>query len=273
VIYYSHACTPDSNTTLASFANPMCHTDESRAPAPPRQGQVGEHGELELTSSDGNRFRAYAARPEGTSRAGVVILPDVRGLHPYYEDLTERFAEAGYHAIAIDYFGRSAGLGSRDDSFDWKAHFEKVTSEGVAKDVHAAVTRLRADSQNSKLPVFTVGFCFGGANSWRQSGEGHGLAGCIGFYGGRPMERAGAAIPKMSAPLLMLLAGADKGTPPAEFEEFAGLVRARGLEVESHTYPGAPHSFFDRSFAEHREACEDSWKRILEFTDRHTAKA
>ncbi len=250
----------------------MCHTDDSRAPEPPRHGPVGTKGELELTSADGKRFRAYSASPAGDFSAGVVILPDVRGLHPYYEDLAVRFAEAGYRAIAIDYFGRTAGLGKRDDSFDWKSHFEKVTPMHVAADVRAAVDRLRSDSRPS-LPVFTVGFCFGGSASWRQSGEDQGLAGCIGFYGGRPIERAGAVIPKMTAPLLMLLAGDDKGTPASEFEEYASQVRARGLEVEAHTYPGAPHSYFDRAFAEHREACQDSWKRILDFTDRHARSA
>jgi carboxymethylenebutenolidase len=250
----------------------MCHTDESRAPEPPRKGPVGEHSELELSAHDGNRFRAFRADPVTAPVGGVVILPDVRGLHPYYEDLAMRFAEAGFSTIAIDYFGRSAGAGKRDDSFDWKSHVQKTTPEGIALDVQAAVERLRSDPKGAKLPIFTVGFCFGGANSWRQSGEGHGLAGCIGFYGGRPMDRAGAAIAKMTAPLLMLLAGADQGTPPAEFEEFATQVRAKGVDVESHTYPGAPHSYFDRSFAEHREACQDSWKRILEFTDRNSIK-
>jgi carboxymethylenebutenolidase len=251
----------------------MCHTDDSRAPEPPRRGPVGDRAELQLTAADGNRYRAYSAAPESRPRAGVVILPDVRGLHPYYEDLAVRFAEAGFRTIAIDYFGRTAGVGPRDDSFDWKPHFEKTTPEGIAQDVRAAVARLREDAKAPTLPVFTVGFCFGGAQSWRQSGEGHGLAGCVGFYGGRPMERAGAAIPTMTAPVLMLLAGDDKGTPPAEFEEFARRVRARGLEVESHTYAGAPHSYFDRSFAEHRDACQDSWTRILEFTDRHSRGA
>jgi carboxymethylenebutenolidase len=246
----------------------MCHTDESRAPEPPRKGPIGEHGDLELTAPDGNRFRAYRAVPATAPGAGVVILPDVRGLHPYYQDLAMRFAEAGFATIAIDYFGRTAGIGERDDSFDWKSHFQKTTPEGVAHDVRAAVEKLRAESKDPKFPIFTVGFCFGGANSWRQSGEGHGLAGCIGFYGGHPMDRAGSAIPTMTAPLLMLLGGADQGTPPEEFEEFATQVRAHGVEVEAHTYPGAPHSYFDRSFAEHREACQDSWKRILAFTDR-----
>ncbi len=62
----------------------------------------------------------------------------------------------------------------------------------------------------------------------------------------------------MKAPLLMLMAGEDRGTPPAEFEQFSAMVRQRGVEVKSHTYPGAPQSSFDRSFAEHREARADA---------------
>ena len=247
----------------------MCHSDDSRAPAPPRQGPVGEHGELELTASDGNRFRAYSATSAEEPWALVVILPDVRGLHPYYEDLAVRFAEVGCRAIAIDYYGRTAGWGKRDESFDWRSHFEKSTTEGIARDVAAATHHLREGRTDSRRAVFTVGFCFGGANSWRQSAEGQRLAGCIGFYGGRPMERVGPVIPKLSAPLLMLLAGDDRGTPASEFEEFTRRVRDRGIEVESHVYPGAPHSFFDRSFAEHRAACADAWKRRLEFMERH----
>ncbi len=251
----------------------MCHSDDSRAPEPPRRGPVGEHREIELTASDGNRLRAYRAASADAVWAGVVILPDVRGLHPYYEDLAVRFAETGCRVMAIDYFGRTAGLAKRDDSFDWKAHVAKTTPDDIARDVRAAVKELRQAAGGADLPIFTVGFCFGGANSWRQSAEVPGLAGCIGFYGGRPMERVGPWIPQLKAPLLMLLAGDDRGTPASEFEEFASRARAQGIEVDAHTYPGAPHSFFDRSFAEHREACADAWKRVLEFMERHRSRA
>jgi carboxymethylenebutenolidase len=83
------------------------------------------------------------------------------------------------------------------------------------------------------------------------------------------MTRVAPWIPEMKAPLLMLLAG-DNFTPAAEFEEFATKVRERGIEVESHTYPGAPHSFFDRTFEQHKDASEDAWRRILDFTERHS---
>jgi carboxymethylenebutenolidase len=249
------------------MVRPMCHSDESRPPAPPVSGGVGERADIRLTSADGTTFQAHSARPATPNGRGVVILPDIRGLHAFYRELAAQFADAGFEAVAIDYFGRTAETDNRDESFDWQPHIRKTTPEGVASDVRAAVTHLR-ELDEAPGAIFTVGFCFGGSASWRQPAHGHGIAGAIGFYGGNPLERVGPWIPEMTAPLLMLLAGVDN-TTPEEFAEFAGRVRAAGVEVESHTYPGAPHSFFDRSFGDHRDACADAWQRILDFTERH----
>ena len=70
---------------------------------------------LILTAADRNRFFAFRARASDPSGAGVVILPDVRGLHPYYEELALRFAENGIDALAIDWFGRTAEAEPRGD--------------------------------------------------------------------------------------------------------------------------------------------------------------
>src|SRR5919206_4605627 len=88
----------------------MCHDPDSRPPAPPRTGDVAERGTLTLAAADGTDYSAAVALPAEPARAGVVILPDIRGLHPYYVALAERFAEAGLAAVALDYFGRTAGL-------------------------------------------------------------------------------------------------------------------------------------------------------------------
>ena len=221
---------------------------------------------MRLTAPDTAQFAAHAATPDRANGRGVVILPDVRGLHAFYKELAAHFARAGFHAVAIDYFGRTADTDRRDETFDHVTHVDKMAPQTLALDVRAALDHLRS-AEPAPRALFTVGFCFGGANSWRQSAEGHGLTGAIGFYGGRPLARVGPVIPQMQAPLLMLLAGVDS-TPPEEFAEFARLVRAQGVEVESHTYPGAPHSFFDRSYAEHQDACADAWMRILDFTRR-----
>ena len=106
----------------------MCHDHDSRPPAPPRSGDVAERGVLTLTSADGTEFSAAYAAPADPPRGGVVVLPDIRGLHPYYVALAERFAEAGLAAVAIDWFGRTAGVcpapGTRGEDFEFRPHID-----------------------------------------------------------------------------------------------------------------------------------------------------
>jgi carboxymethylenebutenolidase len=76
----------------------------------------------------------------------------------------------------------------------------------------------------------------------------------------------------MRSPLLMLAAGADF-TPVEAVEGFAAEARGQGVAVDVHVFPDAPHSFFDRTFGEHREACEQSWQFMLDFVERNSTKA
>jgi carboxymethylenebutenolidase len=240
----------------------MCHDDDSRPPSPPHVGPVGEHELFELTGADGNTFAAYRAAPEGGGNGkNIVVLPDVRGLHPYYEQVTIRFAEAGFNTVALDYFGRTNGVARRGDDFDWQTEFPKVKPDEVVSDAAAAVSYLSATNPG---PTYSVGFCFGGSHSWRLSASDLPLAGCMGFYG-RPVLIADAE-PDMHRPLLLLVAGADQATPQAEFQELEGRLSAKEVPHEMYIYDGAPHSFFDRSFDQWREACDDAWARMLSFT-------
>ena len=245
----------------------MCYTDDARPPLPPISGSASDHGEITLTASDGNKFAAYFARAEKPRGAGMVVMPDVRGLHQFYKELAQRFAEAGIDAVAIDYFGRTAGIGDRGEEFDYKPHLEQTTPQNIERDVAAAVGYLKSKDGGAVKSVFTVGFCFGGSNSWNQSAGVRGLSGCIGFYG-RP-ERTEPFIAKMEAPLLLLIAGADF-TPQEAIQAFDKKLTEAKVPHEMHVYEGAPHSFFDRSFAEWKDACDDAWRRMLAFIKKHS---
>src|SRR5436305_5028823 len=131
----------------------MCYDDNARAPIPPgTHGQA--HGEdLVLTAVDGNRFAAYIAQPEQPALAQVVIYPDVRGLHQFYKDLALRFAEVGVAAVALDYFGRTAGLTERTDSFEFWPHVQQLQLPTFFADVQAALAHLRAGAGASR-PTF-----------------------------------------------------------------------------------------------------------------------
>src|SRR3954464_12800566 len=137
----------------------MCFELDSAPPIPVISGAAVSHDDLVLEARDGNRFAAFLATPEEPAEKGVVILPDVRGLYRFYEELALRFAERGYAAVAIDYFGRSAGVEKRDDDFDYMPHVDQTTPEGIQADIAAAMAWL---GERGATSIFTVGFCMGG---------------------------------------------------------------------------------------------------------------
>ena len=248
----------------------MCFELDSLPPIPVVSGAAVSHDDLVLDARDGNRFAAFLASPDEPSGIGVVILPDVRGLYRFYEELALRFAERGFTAIAVDYFGRTAGVEKRGDDFDYSPHVEATSPEGIQADVRAAVDHLRSLGVRS---VFTVGFCMGGRQSWLAAAGGHGLDGAIGFYG-RPGERDGAQGPEqlasqMDAPVLALQAGPDANITPEDNEAFDRALADAGVEHELVVYDGAPHSFFDRRHEEFAVASDDAWNRVLAFLERH----
>jgi carboxymethylenebutenolidase len=240
----------------------MCFDTDSLPPIPVLSGGALSHEDLVLEAEDGARFAAFAALPDEPSDTGVVILPDVRGLYRFYEELALRFAERGYAAVAIDYFGRTAGAEKRGDDFEYRPHVDQTTPEGVQADTGAAVAWLRERGCTS---VFTVGFCFGGRNSWLAAASGHGLAGAIGFYGRPPTDMAA----QMKAPILALQAGADQNITAEDNAAFERALKEAGVEHEVVTYESAPHSFFDRKQEDFAEASADAWRRVLEFIERH----
>ncbi len=248
----------------------MCFPPDALPPVSVIHGASVVHEDLVLTAADGTDFAAFSATASTPAGPAVVVLPDVRGLFRFYEELALRFAERGYDAIAIDYFGRTAGVAKRDGDWDFMPHVDQVTDEGLMNDVAAAMARLRANDPNRR--IFTIGFCFGGSNAWHQAAKGHGLAGAIGFYGNpaRPDRPLGAApvverVGGFECPILGLMGGADESIPQDMVDEYADALTAAGVEHELVTYPGAPHSFFDRSYEEHAAASADAWERVLSF--------
>jgi carboxymethylenebutenolidase len=246
----------------------VCYDDHARPPLPPVSGAAADQGEIDLTASDGTGFMAYFARAAEPTGAGMIVLPDVRGLHQFFKELAQRFAEADIDSVAIDYFARTAETNDRSDSFEYMPHVQKTTPEGIAADVGAAIEYLRSADGGAVKSIFTVGYCFGGSNSWNQSAFHPDLSGCIGFYG-RPM-RSELYIPKMKAPLQVMVAGADAATTPEQSREFDRELTKAGVPHEQHIYEGAPHSFFDRTYEQWKDASDLAWRRMLEFVQQHS---
>ena len=255
----------------------MCFDLDSRPPITPIAGGALDSADVTLTAADGSPFRAFRARATTPNGAGIVILPDVRGLHPFYEELALRFAENGVDALAIDFFGRTAGVdGDRGDDFDFKSHVDQVTWPGVADDIRAAARHLRMEDEGRVGALFTVGFCFGGRLAYLSATLGLDLAGAIGFYGiPAGSGRAGTPGPvdvvdQMTNPILGIWGGADGATSAEDVATFDAALTRAGIEHRFVTYDGAPHSFFDRKAEEFADASARAWEETLTFVRGHT---
>lgn len=254
----------------------MCTDHDSHPPIDPISGAALDAGPVTLEGEDGAPFRAYVARPAQATGAGIVILPDVRGLHPFFEELALRYAERGIVAIAIDYFGRSAGKEERGDDFEHMPHVEMCQWDNLAGDIRTAVAHLRGLSPAPRS-VFTTGFCMGGRLASMSATLGLGLAGVIPFYGwpvgpnrnGTPAPADNAA--KIECDVLAIYGGADEGLSEKVRDAYDAALDKAGVKHETIVYPGAPHSFFDRKAAEFASASADAWDKTLTFIRRHTA--
>jgi carboxymethylenebutenolidase len=255
----------------------MCFETDARPPLPPIRGAALDSRDLTLASADGTRFAAFAARAAEPSGAGVIVIPDVRGLHPYYEELALRLAEAGVHAVAIDPYGRTAGAEKRGEGFEHEPHVLQLRADHVNADVAAAAEWLRSADGDKPQRLYTVGFCLGGRISFLQAASGLGLAGVIGFYGwpvgphrsGLPAPADVA--PEFGCPVLAIYGGADQGIPPDARQAFDRALEAAAVDHRTVVYDGAPHSFFDRKQEEFAEPSTDAWRRVLDFMGVHRA--
>lgn len=248
----------------------MCFDTDALPPDPARTGMLAGSERTVLAADDGNRFAATVARTVEPASAGVVIIPDVRGLHRYYERLAEHTADAGVHAIAIDPYGRTAGAEHRAEGFDHQPHRAAARDEAVRADVRAAAEALREVGATS---VVSMGFCFGGRNSLMQASQPN-VDGVVAFYGpptntldggSSPLDEARAGLVRV--PMLGLYGGADPGIPQRDTDAYAAALDAAGITNRIIVYPGAPHSFFDRKMTDHAEVCRDAWAHVLGFVD------
>ncbi len=250
----------------------MCVDHDARLPALPPGPHPTTSDRLILEAADGNRFNAFAARPlSGGGDKSVLVLPDVRGLFGFYEDLACQFAAHGYPSTAIDYFGRTAGVEDRAADFPFMDHIAQTTSAGLNADIAAAVASLRAEDPDAE--IYVVGFCFGGNIAWGAATHGHGLTGVIGFYGKPEADRPAGDGPiwdrcdLIEARVLALFGGDDPGIPSDNIERFLRALDAAGVDHDVVTYPDAPHSFFDRSQSDFTEESTDAWDRMIQFIE------
>ncbi len=222
-------------------------------------------GDMVTFPSNGGTASGYLAKPASGRGPGVVVIQEWWGLVPHIKGIADRFAAAGFLALAPDlYHGKAAK--SPDDAGKLMMAMNIGSAE---KDLAGAVSYLKSHAGNSPAKVGTVGFCMGGALSLYAATKNRDVAACVVFYGGHPNVHPD--LPNLKAPLLGLYAEKDGFVTVQSVRELEKQLKALGKKYDIHIYPNCDHAFFndERPEVYNREAAQDAWKRTVEFFKKH----
>jgi carboxymethylenebutenolidase len=218
-------------------------------------------GEMGTFKSNGGTCEGYLATPLGGG-PGVIVLQEWWGLVDHIKDVCDRFAKAGFCALAPDLYH-----GDRAKSPDQAQKlFMALNISKTEKDMRGAVDFLLAHDACSSSKVGTVGFCMGGQLSLYAACANPAKVGaCVIYYGVHPNVKPD--LKALKAPVLGFFAEKDGFVTPAVARDLEGKIKSAGGKAEFHIYPGADHAFFNDTRTEvyDAKAAKDSWDRMLKF--------
>ena len=217
---------------------------------------------IKLTASDGFQLGGYRADPATAPKAALVVIQEIFGVNHHIRNVCDRFASAGYVAVAPAIFDRIERDFQSGYSPDEVAVARKFIANpdwtAMLRDVQAAI-----DSVKSVGPVGIVGFCLGGSVAYAAATKLTGLSAAVGYYGGAIVRFADD---NPGVPMMLHFGEKDAGIPLSDVE----TIRAKQPDLEVHVYPGAQHGFSCDERASYDKASADvAWQRTLAFFAKH----
>lgn len=214
-----------------------------------------------LTAADGVSISAYQATPAGTPKGGIVVIQEIFGVNHHIRAVADRFAAAGYLAIAPAMFDRvEAGVELPYDETGMGQGFalmKKTNHDAALRDIAAAVAAAAKAG-----PVGVVGFCWGGTLAYAAATTMSNLAAAVGYYGG---GIAGIIADKLHCPVELHFGEHDDHIPMSDIEK----VRHAHPGMAVYTYP-AGHGFnCDERGSYDKPSAALAWGRTIEFFGRH----
>lgn len=224
---------------------------------------------VQLKVADGPAMEAYVARPEGNGpHPGLMVFQEAFGVNAHIRDVTERFAEQNYVAIAPELFHRTAPNGFEANYSDFAAvrpHLQALTPEAAEADIRATYDWLQSNAQVKRDEISSVGFCMGGRVSFIADSI-LPLRAAVSFYGGgiAPglLDRAGS----LYGPILLIWGGLDKHITPEIRRSVIDAVAAQHKSYVNAEFSQADHGFFcDQRPAYEPRSARQAWALTLEF--------
>jgi carboxymethylenebutenolidase len=222
-------------------------------------------GQMIEFQSNGGTTQGYLSVPEAGRGPGVVVIQEWWGLVPHIKEVADRFAAAGFVALAPDLYHGDVAR-SPDEAGKMMMALNIPQTE---KDLRGAVGYLLDQEATAGERVGIVGFCMGGALSLYGASKNEQVGACVVFYGVHP--KVEPDFEALRAPVLGLFAEKDAFVPPAAVRALEERMREHGKSIETHIYPGADHAFFNNTRPEVYDAgaAADAWRRTVEFFRKH----
>jgi len=225
--------------------------------------------EIQIPAGDTNII-AYLARPANETPAPVILVcHENRGLTPHIQDVTRRFAKAGYVGLAVDLLSRQGGTAAVGSNGVPGALGNIDPSQFVA-DFKSGWQYLQGQSFADAARVGMTGFCFGGGVTWQMAVHMPELLAAVPFYGPHPVA---SDVPNIQAAVLGIygeLDGRINGGIPA----IEQAMLANNKIYEKMVYPNADHAFHNDTGGRYNlEAAQDAWNRTLAWFEQYVRAA
>ena len=233
--------------------------------------------EIEITTAKGERMGGYLALPEvDESQPAVLVFMEIFGVNDHIRDVTRRVAEAGYVALAPDYFHRT-GAGMQLDYDDagmaeGMRHLGQLKADQMIADARDAIAYLRNREDVLGDKIGAMGFCIGGHMTYLTACEADIIA-AASYYGGGIAADQGPGggpstlgrTPKIRGKIHCYFGAKDALIPAPQVEAIRSALKHAGTEYEVHVYADADHGFHcDQRATYHEASAKDAWRRTLE---------
>lgn len=246
--------------------SPPLHSQSGEGVEPPGARQALPTEPITWTGPHGELQGAWAQAHN--ARRGVLIIHENKGLNDWVRSVAERFAGAGYSALAIDLLSEEGGTGQFADPAKATAALAAAPQDRFIGDLNSGVEELQNRVPGGKIAV--AGFCFGGGLVWQLlASHTARLSAAVPFYGPLP-DNPDFSGDKATA-VLAFYGARDKRVTDSEPAAKAALERA-GLIHDIVVEPDADHAFFNNTGPRYNAAAaEDAWRRVLEWFGRYLA--
>jgi len=218
---------------------------------------------------------AYLAEPLGDGEfPGILVIQEIFGVNAHIREVTARFAQAGYVAIAPAIYQRiapgfEAGYTPADIQVG-RQYKEQTKADELLGDMAAAIAYLKTHPHVKSTGFGCIGFCFGGLVAYLTATLPD-IKATASFYGaGIPTwcpgggEPAIAYTPKITGTLYGFFGLEDPSIPPEHIDQIEEALKQYHIPHQILRYPGAQHGFFcDHRASYDPEAASNAWKQVL----------